>query len=170
MRERYRKTFWNRWIVACPSLHLPKWPIVCQFHSHQMFSRLEQCCTRVWLDCLRFWRLTTRKRVEAMLTDVDYHKRTINFRHCWQLSTHLFPRSKPNFKETLLKIQSAEYLQFEVNCKVSTGLRTVIESCFSIATDERPSVAQLISRLSSTKCSAVENISTKRNRIVNGVK
>ena len=75
----------------------------------------------------------------------------------------LFCRTQ--IKETLQKIKSGEYLQFEVGCVITEGLRKIIDNCFQTSPEKRPLVADLIADCNNTKNSSVQNISTKRNHL-----
>ena len=66
-------------------------------------------------------------------------------------------------KETLLKVKSGEYLQFEVGCLITEGLRKIIDGCFQTSPEKRPLIADLIADCNNTNNNTVQNISTKRN-------
>ena len=74
------------------------------------------------------------------------------------------PNSSDFFvKETLQKVKTGEYLQFEVGCVITEGLRKIIDDCFQTNPEKRPLIADLIANCNNTNNNTVQNISTKRN-------
>ena len=55
-----------------------------------------------------------------------------------------------------------EYLQFEMNCPISSDLRKIIQDCFDPNPSGRPGISDLVKMCNSLKYSKNEKISTKR--------